>query len=93
VLPVCFIALSYGLINVYGTKYIHGHRCKPCHRKDIGGCIQSQGERERERRERYSRFAQRETETEGAEKKNALAHLSQKCDAFISAADKMREIT
>jgi hypothetical protein len=45
------MALTSGLIDVYGMKYIHiyGQRCKPCHRKDIEPCIQSQGERERER--------------------------------------------
>jgi hypothetical protein len=47
VLPFCIIALTYGLIDVYGMKYIYGQRCKPCHRKDIEACIQSQGERER----------------------------------------------
>jgi hypothetical protein len=96
-LPFCVIAVTYGLIDVYGTKNIYGQGCKPCHRKDIGACIQSQGEteRERERREGMADLncTEREREREGAEKKNTLAHLSQKCDAFISAADKMREIT
>ena len=61
--------------------YICGQICKPFYVKDIEGKERGDGTFKL----RWGR--------EREEKKNELAHLSQKCDAFISRPDKMREIT